>query len=272
MTVNKWRVDPGDSYTLSWMESSSVQPFSDFVVEECTDPQFKDRENYTRYVVRAHSKTLENATSFSHTVRYYRVRTRAWIRDETGQQTEDEVVSNVVRVTLLGTDKSPPPSFPDDPEPQIKKPKTDKKNDKDKNEKEEYPSMGLPDMIVLKITLEPEKPRVGQEFKVHVTIKNAGVFPSDVCQVKIEAAGRQWIVDCEGLKPNYAIDAITPPVIVNDAGELKVHAEIDPFNRMRESRKDNNDGDQTFTILDTAKKPAASSDARGESNASNGGK
>lgn len=271
LSVNKWRVDAGDSYTLSWMESGTVQPMSDFTIEECTDPQFKVKDNYSRYVVRSHRHSFENATAFNHAVRYYRVRARAWVRGDDDQQRDEEVVSNVVRVTLLGTDKSPAPSFADDPEPT---PKKSKKNDKDKDkkdDKEDYPAMGRPDFVVVRILLEPPRPKVGQPFRVRVSVRNVGVVPSEVCQVKVEVAGRQWILDCEPLKPAYAVDVVTPPVSVDTAGDVKVHVEIDPFERIAESRKDNNTKDQSFPVAADGIKPS-NNGGTGGANADNGGK
>lgn len=269
LAVNKWKVEAGDNYTLSWMESGTVQPMSDFVVEEDSDPQFKDKDNYSRYVVRAHRKAFENSTSFSHTVRYYRVRARAWVRNDDDQQVEDEVVSNTVRVTLLGTDKSAAPSFPDDPEEAPVKPK--KKDPKDRTPEEQYPAMGRPDFVIQKIALEPASPKINQPFRVRVTIRNVGVVPSDSVQVKIEAAGRQYVVDCEPLKPNYAVDVQSPPITTDKPGPITVTAVADPFERVAESREDNNSKSSGFTIADEAPKtPTGSQGSSGTS--SSGGK
>jgi hypothetical protein len=255
LSVNKWKVEPGDNYTLSWMESGSVQPISDYIVEEDSDPQFKDKDNYNRYVVRAHRKALENTTSFSHTVRYYRVRTRAWVRNYDDQQVQDEVVSNTVRVTLLGTDKSPPPSFPDDPEEPVKKPK---KDPKDKKPEDAYPTMGRPDFVIQRIFLDPSSPKVGETFKVHVTVRNTGVVPAPIAQVKIEVAGRQYVSEVEAMKPGYAVDAVSPPITVHTAGPLPVTATVDPFQRVAESREDNNTRTMSLSIAEAAPRPAPS--------------
>lgn len=248
LSVNKWKVEPGDTYTLSWMESGAVQAISEYVIEENTDPQFRDKENYSRYVVKSHSKAFENSTAFSHTVRYYRVRARAWVRTIDEQQVEDEVVSNVVRVTLLGTDKAPPPSFSDDPEEPIKKSKKDKDKDKDKKKGEDYPSMGRPDFVILSVVTEPAAPVVGKPFRVRATVRNLGVVPANAIHVKIDAAGRQFIVECEPLKPQYKVDVVGPAVMADKPGPMEVRVTTDPFERTEESREDNNDKAITIHI------------------------
>lgn len=256
LSVNKWKVEPGDAYTLSWMESGSVQAISEYVIEEDTDPQFRDKENYSRYVVKSHSKSFENSTSFSHTVRYYRVRARAWVRSIDEQQVEDEVVSNTVRVTLLGTDKAPAPSFPDDPEETVKKPKKDKDKDKDKKKGEDYPAMGRPDFVITSIVTEPAVPVAGKPFRVRATVRNVGVVPSEAIQLKIDAAARQFVVECEPLKPQYKVDVLSPAVVTEKPGSMQVRVTADPFERADESREDNND--KTITVNVTEAPPRAS--------------
>lgn len=250
LSVNKWKVDPGDSYTLSWMESGSVQTISEFTIEENADAQFRDKESYSRYVVRSHSKSFENSTAYSHTVRYYRVRARAWVRNSDESQVEDEVVSNIVRVTLLGTDKSAPPSFPDDPEDAPRKSKKDKDKDKDKDKKKEddYPAMGRPDFVITKLSTEPPTPVEGRPFRVKATVRNAGVSPSAAVQIRLEAAGRQFIVECDPLKPAYRSEVTSPPILPEKAGPMTVSAEADPFQRGDESREDNNLRTETVIV------------------------
>ena len=261
LSVNKWKVEPGDTYTLSWMESGSVQAISEYIIEEDTDPQFHDKQNYSRYVVKSHSKAFENSTAFSHTVRYYRIRARAWVRSLDEQQTEDEVVSNTVRVTLLGTDKTPPPSFPDDPEETVKKPKKDSDKDKDKKKGEDYPAMGRPDLVIQGISTEPPTPVAGKPFRIRVTVRNLGVVPVDNIQLKIDAAGRQFITECEPLKPMYKVDAQGPPVVVDTPGPTRITVVVDPFDRIPESREDNNTKSITIDVAPAPAKGGASSDA-----------
>ncbi len=250
--VNKWRVDPGDSYTISWMEGNGVEPISDFTLEESSDPQFRDRDNYSRYVVRAHRKSFVNNVSFTHTVRYYRVRVRAWVRNFEGQQTEDEIVSRPVRVILLGTEKTPPPSFPDDPETPVHTSK--KKGEKKKGP--DYPSMGMPDLVVARIALDPPNPKANQPFRARLSIRNQGVVPSPACQVRVDIAGREFLIDCEPLKPNYAADVLTPVVSVARPGPTTINAMVDPYNVIAESREDNNTLSRTFTVLAPPTPPA----------------
>ncbi|NDD27539.1 MAG: hypothetical protein EB084_04655 [Proteobacteria bacterium] len=262
LSVNKTKVEPGDSYTLTWMESGAVQAVSEFVIEEDADPQFRDKENYSRYVVRSHSKGFENGTAFSHTVRYYRIRARAWVRTADEQQVEDEVVSNTVRVNLLGTDKNLPPGLSDDGDEPVKKPGKDKGKDKDKEKnKDDFPAMGRPDIVVTRIRTEPESVVAGKPFRVHVTVRNAGVVPAPAGQVKIDVAGRQFIGEHESMRPGFYLDVTSPMVMAEKPGSAEIRAVADPFERVDESREDNNSRTITVTVGEAPGKGASPSPA-----------
>ena len=250
LSVSNNKVEPGDSYTLTWMEGASVQASSDFTIEECTDPKFQDAANLVRYTVRAHRKKFENAAAFSHAIRYYRIRTTAWVRGELdNNQTSEEVVSNVVRVTLVGTNAADkPPSFPDDAEPSArKKKKTDTKDDK--KDEDAYPTMGRPDLAVVHISTDPSKPRAGSPFNVRVTVRNQGVVPAPSARVKIEIGNSVYFSEVEPLKPRFAVDARFVNLIIPKSGPLTIKAIVDPDDQIPESREDNNALEATFDLL-----------------------
>lgn len=248
LSVNKWKVQPGDDYSLSWSEGGDVRPVDDFALEESADPTFKDTKTFTSYPVRAHHKKFENSASLAHTVRYYRVRAKVWLRplgDE--QSVQDEVTSNVVRVILVGTNRADKvPSFPDDPEDEPARKKKDDK-DKDKPKEDDYPAMGRPDLIVTRIQTEPEHPRVGVPFMLRILVRNVGVFPSAATNIRVEAGGRAYMADVEPLKPNYTMPVPIPNVRAN-ATSFTVRVVVDPQDRVAESREDNNVMERTLQI------------------------
>lgn len=248
LTQDKWKVEPGDDYTLTWMERSGVEPIDEFILEECTDPQFKDTRNYVTYPIRAHRKKLENSTSLTHAVKYYRVKTKAWVRRMgENEMVKEDVVSNVVRVTLVGTTKTDPvPSFPDDPDPSA--PRKSKKGDKDGKSDSEYPEMGRPDLVITKISVDPTTPQVGKTYKLTIMVKNAGVVPCEAGGVRVEVNGRPYLLDFEPLKPRHSVAVPSTPLMADAAGTVTVKVMLDPLGKMEESREDNNQRDWTFEV------------------------
>ena len=259
LSVNNWKIEAGDAYTMSWTERGGVQTYSDYTLEEASDPQFKDKANLVTYIVRAHHKKLENTPSFSHGVRYYRIRAKAWIRSEmSNDQVSEEVFSNVVRVTLLGTNNAlAPPSFPDDPETQADK-KKKKDKDSEKKEEDDYPTMGRADFTIVKVAMDPPTVQVGQPFTIRVTVRNQGVVPSPPVRVRVSSEGGTYTTDIDTLKPRFSVDGRVGPLHVDKAGPLNVQVTIDPDEKVPESRKDNNTMSRTFEILPATAQPSPS--------------
>jgi hypothetical protein len=266
LSTSKWRVDPGDSYTLTWMERAGVNPSdADFILEESSDPHFRDKDKTQSWPIHgAHHKSLENEAAFSHLVRYYRIRATAWVRGVDGSsQNQEDVVSNVVRVTLVGTTTAVPvPSFADDPEtPSKHSSKGGKKDDEKHDDGNSYPTAGRPDLIISKILLSPKEPKAGQRFEVHVVVRNVGVAPSTRSSVKVEILGRTFEIDVDPLKPQFSNECPLPPQVADKPGPITVNAEVDPHDRVTESREDNNTFSQTFPIAPADPKPEAKDDS-----------
>jgi len=251
LSVDKVRVEPGDDYQLIWIERGGVQAIDDFTIEESADPTFKDTtRGYNKYSVRNHRKSLQNNPSLSHVVRYYRIKAKAWVRNLGDQLQKEDIASNVIRVTLVGTNKAEAvPSFPDDPEPGERKAKKKKEGDDEK--KDEYPTMGRPDFMVVKVSTDPERPRVGQKFTLKVFVRNAGVVPSPPAKIRVEAGGRIFAADVEPLKPGYTV----PVPLMNmqaDAAAFKVRITLDQTAQVTESREDNNVVERTLEFAPDA--------------------
>ena len=240
LSVSNWKIEAGDSYTLSWMERGGVQTYSDFTLEEANDPQFKDNAHLVTYIVRAHHKKLENTPSFSHGVRYYRIRARrgsaARVNNE---QVSEEVLSNVVRVTLLGTNNAvAAPSFPDDPRsspPRRRKTRTTTRTRKEGRGRLSRhgpagPHRGEGD--------HGPAERPGGTALLHPRhCPHQGVVPCPPARIRVSCEAGIYTTEIDTLKPRYTVDGRVGPLRMDKPGRIKVHVDLDPDEKIPESRK-----------------------------------
>jgi hypothetical protein len=165
---------------------------------------------------------------------------------DSSETTTEEVTSNVVRVILVGTSKADTvPSFPDDPQIEAKKAKKDK--DDKKAEGPEYPTMGRPDLVVSRLVLEPAEPQAGQSFVARLLVRNVGVVPSEGSIIRVQALGRSFNFDVEPLKPSFSVYVPLPALKANE--DILLEAQLDPMEKMTESREDNNKFTRTIKIV-----------------------
>jgi CARDB len=277
LEVSNGEVAPGDDYQLQWMERAGVTFVDDVTLEECSDASFSDSKTLQRYSTRSHHKKFENNPSATYLIRYYRVHAKASVRGEV-ESTIEEVYSNTVRVVLLGTNKALRP-----PELQAQDGKLGKagsqsaktgKNGKDDtkkadassdDKKDEYPTAGRPDLTIQRILMSPEHPRAGETFYVLVQVRNKGVVPSPPTSVQIDLLERTFSFDIDVLKPNAAQSVTLPPLRAPKTGSsIVVRANVDPNERVVESREDNNVREVTFTLAEGAAPPSSASPASGE--------
>ena len=102
------------------------------------------------------------------------------------------------------------------------------------------PAQALPDLVVLGVEPEIRDPRAGQRVHFSVTVANRGEADAGEFQVRLGGDEIRQEVTVPGLPAGQSVTLRMGPRVTDLKSLYQVQADVDPANRVPESREDNN--------------------------------